>query len=267
MSPDSKAQSTGSSTPFFRRDGELFVPTPRARGPWNPNSLHGRALAGLFAGLLELNYGDEAFQFTRLTIDMFRLPNLSPLEVKTELIREGNRIRVADAVALSQGVEVGRARGVLLKRTNEPDNLVWKPAAWDARLPEDAGEPHDSLDGMWDTWMLPPSASGQRRVWLRERHPFVDGEELTPFVRVAGCADYASPLANAGVGGLDYVNADITLYLHRLPVGEHIGFEVSSHRAPRASRLAETTLHDVKGAIGRSIVCAVVNSRLSEVKS
>ena len=42
----------------------FFVPTRRAVGPWNPNSLHGRVLAGLFARCLEEAYGDEALLFT-----------------------------------------------------------------------------------------------------------------------------------------------------------------------------------------------------------
>lgn len=247
---------------FFKRDGGLFVPTRRAVGPWNPNSLHGRVLAGLFARCLEDAYGDEALQFTRLTVDMFRLPTLEPIEVTTSVIREGNRIRVSDAVAVSEGSEIGRARAVQLRNAEAPDNPVWKPAPWDAPKPEDAGPPRDSLSGMWDTWNLPRGPLGQRRVWLRERHQLVEGEELTPFVRVAGCADFASPLANAGENGLDYVNADITLYLHRLPVGEYIGFEVVSHESADGIAVGDTTVYDGEGAIGRSVVCAVVNRRM-----
>ena len=36
-------------------------------------------------------------------------------------------------------------------------------------------------------------------------------------------ADFTNPLANSGDQGLEFVNADYTLYLHRLPVGEWIG--------------------------------------------
>jgi hypothetical protein len=248
---------------FFKRDGDLYVPTPRAVGPWNPNSLHGRVLAGLLARSLEEAYGDEALQFTRLTVDMFRLPSLEPIAITTETIREGNRIRVTEAVAVSEGQEIGRARAVQLRKAEAPDNPIWRPQPWDAPMPEDAGPPRDALRGMWDTWVLPPSALGQKRVWLKERHQLVEGEELSPFVRVAGSADYASPLANAGAHGLDYVNADITLYLHRLPVGEYIGFEVSSHESSEGIAVGDTTVYDIGGPIGRSVVCAVVNRRMT----
>src|SRR5688500_9534647 len=115
---------TDPNEPFFRLTDGLFVPTDSARGPWSTESRHGRVLAGLFARCLEIEYGDEAFQFTRLTIDMFRLPNRAPIEVKTELIREGNRIKVADALAVQEGAEIGRARAVLLRRAEEPENPV-----------------------------------------------------------------------------------------------------------------------------------------------
>ena len=169
---------------------------------------------------------------------------------------------MADAVAVSEGQEIGRARAVQLRRAEAPDNPVWKPEPWDAPMPEDAGPPRDSLQGMWDTWLLPPGPQGQKRVWLKERHRLVEGEKLTPFVRVAGCADYASPIANAGANGLDYVNADITLYLHRLPIGEYIGFEVVDHESAEGIAVGDTTVYDVEGAIGRSVVCAVVNRRM-----
>lgn len=248
--------------PFFRSENGLFVPSPSARGPWNPNSLHGRVLAGLLGRCLEQAHGDEALQFTRLTVDMFRLPNLEPIEVKTEVIRAGNRIRVADAVARSEGVEIGRARGVMLKRAEAPDSDAWSPPNWDAPHPSEAGPPRQALSGMWDTWILPPSAAGQKRVWLRELHPLVDDEPLSPFVRCAVSADYASPLANSGPKGLFYVNADITLYLHRMPVGEYIGFEVDSHQGAEGIAVGDTTMYDVEGAIGRSVVCAVANRRM-----
>src|SRR5262245_17649752 len=33
---------------LFERDGERFAPTPLARGPWDPNALHGGAPSALF---------------------------------------------------------------------------------------------------------------------------------------------------------------------------------------------------------------------------
>jgi hypothetical protein len=56
-----------------------------------------------------------------------------------------------------------------------------------------------------------------RSIWSKVRD-LVEGAPLTPFVRVAVAADFASPFANAGDQGLGSINSDVTLYLHRLPV-------------------------------------------------
>ena len=87
-----------------------------------------------------------------------------------------------------------------------------------------------------------------------------EGEPLTPFMRAAIAADFTNPFANSGEGGLNFVNADVTLYLHRLPVGEWVGFEVSGHHSAQGVAVAECTVYDEDGPIGRSTVCSVANT-------
>jgi acyl-CoA thioesterase len=101
----------------------------------------------------------------------------------------------------------------------------------------------------------------QKRTWIRENRELIEGEALTPFLRAAVAADFTNPFANSGDAGLNFVNADITLYLHRSPVDEWIGFEVASHQSDEGIAVAECTLYDVQGAIGRSTVCGVANQR------
>jgi len=74
-------------------------------------------------------------------------------------------------------------------------------------------------------------APGPRRTWLREVRPLAGGEPYTPFSRVATGVDYTSPTANGSETGLDFINSDVTLYLHREPVGEWIGYEVADHQS------------------------------------
>jgi hypothetical protein len=57
------------------------------------------------------------------------------------------------------------------------------------------------------------------------------------------------------------VNADITLYLHRPPLGEWIGWEVNDHQSAEGVAFSECRIHDAQGAIGTSSVCAVANPR------
>ncbi|MBN9493353.1 thioesterase family protein, partial [bacterium] len=101
---------------FFHREGERFLPNDICRGPWDPNSLHGRVVAGLLAFEIDRRHGDPAFLPTRLTVDLYRMPRFAPVTVETRIARDGNRIRVVDADFLSDDVSIGRASCVLLRQ-------------------------------------------------------------------------------------------------------------------------------------------------------
>ncbi|HEY7269737.1 MAG TPA: thioesterase family protein [Dehalococcoidia bacterium] len=292
---------TDDAEPFFRRDGALLVPTPQARGPWNPNSMHGRVLAGLLGHTVEQRFGDAGFQFARLTVDLFRLPMMAPVSISVRPSREGNRIKVIEGVIESEGQEIARGTVVMLRRADQPEGTVWTPPAWDVPRPDEiaapvyraeggpppvipsrAGRDNGGAEGeepqapspsatapppfrpMWETRPITGSGFGgveQKRAWIRESRLLVAGEPLTPFVRAALAADYTNPFANSGDRGLNFVNADITLYLHRLPQTEWIGFEVASHQSEEGIAVGECNLYDERGAIGHALVCGVANSR------
>lgn len=252
---------------FFHREADQFVPDDIARGPWDRESLHGRVLAGLIAHAVEREHGDPELQCARLTVDMFRLAPFAPLAVTTRPAREGGRIRVIDATITAAGVEVARGSVVMLRRTDEPEGQVWSPPAWQVPPPEQVPPPRVEGDRpfqpMWETRNIEGAFGtvGQKRAWIREARPLVDGEPLTPFTRVAVACDFTNPFANSGDRGLNHVNADATLYLHRLPVDEWIGFEVTSHHSTAGVAVGECALYDREGAIGHSLVCAVAQRR------
>ena len=50
---------------FFEKDRDdhaIYHPTSSARGPWDPDSLHGRVISGLIA------YESESVSYTHLTL-------------------------------------------------------------------------------------------------------------------------------------------------------------------------------------------------------
>jgi hypothetical protein len=252
--------------PFFRIQGDHYVPTTSARGPWNPNSLHGRVIAGLLGAEIERLHGDPTFFPARLTVDMYRLPDLSPVEVTTRIVREGNRIKVIDAEFISGGVSAGRATCQLLKRAEQPAGEVWKPAVWDVPKPGDIDP--DARGGMGGMWAMRRIAGdfgsvGQKKAWLAEVRELVEGRALTPFVRVAVSADFASPFANAGSNGLEFINSDVTVYLHRMPQTEWIGYEVINHGATEGIAVGECFLYDEAGPIGSASCCALAQRRMA----
>lgn len=256
-----------SNEPFFRIEGTHFVPTPASRGPWDPNSLHGRVIVGLLGHEIERLHGAPDFMPARLTVDMYRLPDLSAVEVTTRVVREGRRIKVIDAEFISGGVSAGRATCQLLKRTQNPEGTVWKPEPWNAPAPADIDPPEDKRSGMGGMWAMRPISGGfgvvgQKRTWMAEVRELVAGRPLTPFVRVAVAADFASPFAHAGDKGLEFINSDVTVYLHREPRTEWLGFEVISHGATDGVAVGDCRLYDEDGPIGSASCAALAQRRL-----
>lgn len=259
-----KVQST--NEPFFVQEGDQFLPTKAGMGPWDPNSLHGRLIIGLLAHAIEIKYDVVNFTPVRLTVDMYRLPAFDPVTLETRLVRDGRRIKVVDAEFTSGGTSMGRATCQLLLRTKAPEGNVWSPPNWDAPAPDQVPPPpprDGMLGGMWEIRPITGAMGtvGQRRIWMREVRELVRGTPLSPFVRVALASDFASPFANAGDKGLAYINSDVTLYLHRLPRKDWIGFEVINHHATDGVAIGECFVYDEEGPIGSASVAALVQAR------
>ena len=253
--------------PFFKRDGQYYVPTPASRGPWNPQSLHGRVIIGLLGFVLEQKHGDPEFLPARLTVDMYRLPGFDPIEVTTKVVREGGRIRVVDAEFISGGVSMARASCQFLRMTENAEGVVWKPEPWKVPLPAEIEPPADNRGGMGGMWAMRSLSGGfgtaeQRRTWMSEVREVVEGVPLTPFQRVAVACDFVSPLAHAGDKGLGYINSDVTLYLHRLPTTEWIGFESTYHGADDGVAVGDCRIYGEDGPLGLAACTALAQRRM-----
>jgi hypothetical protein len=221
--------------------------------------LHGRVVAGLLASQVEQNHGDENFQPARLTVDMYRAADFSPLEVTTRVIRESHRIKVIDAECRSGGISIARATCQLLRRTANPPGTVWQPPTWNVPPPEAVSAPPDAMDAAWEIRGITGAfgSSAQRRVWMRDTRELIAGFALSPWVRAALIADFASPCAHAGDQGLGFINSDLTLYLHRLPRGEWLGMESINHGATDGVAVGDCFVYDQQGPIGSCSVTAL----------
>ena len=239
---------------FFTLTADRFVPSEDARSWWTPGMLSGPLLGGLLARSLDTAFGAPEFQFSRLTVDLFRNAPFEPIELTTEVIREGRRIRVTEATVLTSIGVVARASAVQLRRGEQPPSPVpTRTPAWDAPDPTGITDPYFQF--------VPDGDHSRRGMWIRADRPLVAGEELTPFVRAALAADEGSPVAHRGETELEFINADYTLTLSRDPVGEHIGLAAGGHVSDDGVAVGHATVHDVKGPIGFSMSTAVANVR------
>ncbi|MFA7250032.1 MAG: acyl-CoA thioesterase domain-containing protein, partial [Dehalococcoidia bacterium] len=248
--------------------GDRFLPTPWTRSIWDPNSLRGPVISGLLMYQVEQRHFDPLLQVSRVTIDMFRLAPMVPVTVETRVARDGNRIRVVDATVVADGLDIARASVVMLRRTPPPEGTVWAPPSWDVPLPD--ALPAPDLAGaripIWEQRMLTARDSGAdgpapRRAWLRDVVDFVRGERASALVRAAMMSDYANPFANGSDQGLNYINADASLYLHRDPVGDWIGVAAIAHGATEGIAVGECALYDLDGPFGRTTVASLANRR------
>jgi Thioesterase-like superfamily len=96
---------------------------------------------------------------------------------------------------------------------------------------------------------------------MRMRHPLVPDEPPSPLCRVLAAADSGNGVSAA----LDYhrwrfINPDLTVYLMRPPTGEWVALEAATTVAAGVG-LADTTLHDERGPIGRAAQALFVDRR------
>lgn len=103
---------------------------------------------------------------------------------------------------------------------------------------------------------------GPAVTWARARVPLVAGEDDTPLVRALVLSDSAS-----GVGSeIDLakwlvINTDLTVALHRDPVGEWLCMGAAIHASPQGGALCEATLADPSGEFGRVLQTLLVDER------
>ncbi len=100
-------------------------------------------------------------------------------------------------------------------------------------------------------------------LWIRDIHPLITGEPLTPLVRVAMAADLSSPVSNASDRGLSFINADYTVYLGREPAGEYVGIQPSAHISDRGVAVGQCVIHDLRGPAGFVTTTAVANPTMN----
>ena len=250
---------------FFRAEGDTLVPASFATSPWG-QVLHGRLIGGLTARAAERARAEvPELACARLTVDLFRSVPLAPVRVTASPVRTGRRIVVLDVTVEQDGAPVGQGRAVLLRRSEQPDGTFRPVPAWDAPSPSQLGPPR-SMSGSrwtppWQSWPVGGANGGglSDGLWVRDVHPLVTGERLTPLVRLAMAADIASPVSHYSTRGLSFINADYTVYLGRDPHGDYVGIQPCGHISERGVAAGQCVIHDERGAVGFVTTAAVAN--------
>ncbi len=258
---------------FEIRDG-LLVPTELTRGGWDDVSQHGGPPAGILARAVESVPTLVPMLAARLTVDLLRPIPLVPLRLETEVTREGKRVQIVEASMWDSDVQVARAVALRIRLSDvalaevETDRLPTPPEeledlVWESHFGEDPGLKrfhYDAVEIRSDAGSFLTPGPGVS--WFRLRYPVVAGEGPSPFVTVATLSD----LANGNAQVLDpmrhaFINPDISLYLHRLPIDDWLGMRSISFPHPSGVGLTDTDLYDRNGRIGKVIQSQVIDER------
>ena len=268
---------------LYTRDGECFIPTDRARGPWSPDALHGSPVAALFAFCVEQRLHSSSqptdgapgapgvtgeLRIARQTIDLFRPVPYGQLSVAVEPIREGRRIAVFQSRLSCEGRLLSQATTLCLRADAQLGSVGVDHAVEPPPPPREAiANRVDRVGNRWVSYpgtlemrhIAPPGGDRPPLVWIRNDAPVLADTPLSPAVRAAGIADFVSPFANMQPGRSGYVNADITLHLHRPPLGEWHFLRIVSRGAADGLATAQAVLGDASGAYGASSAASLIN--------
>jgi hypothetical protein len=272
---------------IFVADGDRFVPTEHARGPWDPRALHGGAPAALIMAAFERLQPGAELRIGRVSFEFLRPIPLEPLTLSTSIVRPGRRVQELAAELRASEETVVRASALRVQGVPAEacEQAVDAPGASDSAethgragvdgampaassgepLPfslNNSGEASFAATAMEMRWLNDPWQLGPGRVWMRLRHPLLAGEELTALARVAATADFCNGVSAAlPFERFLFINADLAIHLQRLPQGEWIGLDARTRLHENSAAIAEGVLHDEHGPLGRAFQTLVVQPR------
>jgi hypothetical protein len=265
------ATSPGEDAALFVRDGDRLVPTEYALGPWSPGALHGGPVAALVTRAAEATEGGEDLQLVRITLELLRPVPRAPLWTTSRVVRPGRRVQLIDTVIEADGVEVAWSRALRIRPTQDQEPIEPTVPEDEAPVPPDRARarPRLSADGQPRTFhgdgveMRYVAGSfespGPATVWFRLRCPVVLGEVPSPWQRTAAVADFGNGIgAELPFGSSLFINPDLTVSVHRPPIGEWVCLDARTRFGSPGIGAAESALWDEEGRIGRAVQNLVV---------
>ena len=213
-----------------------MAPSAHARGPWDERAQHGGAAGALTAHLAEAELPEPGWQLSRMSMELIKAVPVAPLTSRI-VVHAGCSTTRLTIDLLFQDFVVARAHALLIRGQSFelPQGVPgWSP---DAMLPG----PEECSEPVVIPWMPTgvssyntavehrlahgdPTRPGPGAAWFRLRVPVIEGVPTSPFMLAAAVADSGSGIS--WVLPTDkylFVNADLSLHIHRPPVGEWIG--------------------------------------------
>lgn len=248
--------------------------TELTRGPWDPHHQHaGPPIAMVCRAIESVAREDGLTHIGRLTANLLRPLPIAELEIEVSTDYCGRNAAHYSARLWGGGKELARFTA-LAQREHElglPDDLEGHPLPKAPKAPAESAIQRmpfaRELPGYADL-VENRIASGaffrsRCAAWFRLQRPLVEGEVPSGYQRVAVAADSGNGIsAVLDLERYVFVNSDLTINLLRRPLGEWICVDARTLLAPNGCGLAESSLFDETGLIGRATQSLSVRARV-----
>ncbi len=247
---------------FTTEDNIWFQPTSHTRGPWHEDHCHAGPPTALLARAVEQLNPDQ--QLVRITVNLIRPIPYIGFSIAAELTRKG-RIVTTSAATLTDSDGKICATAVALQMTPQPNQTLPSHAvAYGKHSDAAVGDfpirktLHDkpAFNGSGVTVKYPQGQDpepGPTIAWMKTV-PLLDDETPSAFQRICPLADCGNAFSrNAEPGEFNFMNPDLTILLHREPLGEWLGTNATGYWEDSGIGMADAQLFDENGSVGRAL--------------
>ncbi len=254
---------------IYRVDGDRVITSPHAAGPWNPHMQHGSAPSALVTWLAEQLPTASPMMVTRVTIDLMRPVPVAPLTYQVEVLREGRKIQLVGIRLLSNGTLVTTATVLKVRIEEQPLPPEIEDAPLSVPLPDAPGlsEPKDHSSPFVTGMTIRAVRGGfltlgPGAIWYRANRAIVEGQPMSQAMRAVIASDFSNGSSSVlSFKEWTFLNADLTVSMARLPVGDWILLDSETWIGPDGAGLAASKLADRQGYFGRAVQSLVIERR------
>ncbi len=253
-------------------DPTRFESTELTRGPWAADAQHAGPPSALLGHLVERCEPREGFRVARIAVEILGPVPLAPVVVEARVTRPGRSVELVEATMSSTHGPVLKANAWRIRQAEPELDLPEALLASATRPgPDTVAEAsdfptaheigfHTGIEYRFSSGGF--TEPGPAVCWMRLRRPVVAGTAPSPLERTLVAADHGNGISTV----LDwetylFINTDLTVTLHREPVGEWICLDAATYPERNGIGLAESRLFDEKGPVGRGTQTLFIGRR------